>query len=169
MERIIIAAVAENRVIGKDGDIPWHYPEDFKHFKDVTTGHPVIMGRTTYEGIVDGLGGPLPDRLNIVLSFEEMDVPENVVNVHSIEDALDAAEETGDGTVYIAGGASIYEQFLDNDLVDELLITWIPKSPDGDTYFPEWDESKWEKVDRSNLGDDLDVVTYQRFPRTSRQ
>lgn len=162
MERVIIAAVAENGVIGKDGGIPWDYPEDFNFFKQTTTGHPVIMGRTTYEGIVAGLGEPLPDRTSIVLSHEELDEPENVVNVHSIDDALEAAENTGGDTVYIAGGATIYEQFLEEGYVDKMLITQIPESPDGDTYFPDWDEEQWKVADREELTDELDVVTYVR-------
>lgn len=163
MNVVLIAAVAENMVIGKDGDIPWHYPEDFKHFKETTTGHPVIMGRTTYEGIVAGLGGPLPDRTNIVLSFEELDgLSDDVVNVHSIEEALDAAEATGADTVYVAGGGSVYEQFLDQGRADRLLITWIPEEPDGDTYFPEWDDVQWEQIDEKTIGDNgLRVVTYE--------
>lgn len=164
MEYIVIAAVAENGVIGKQGDIPWHYPEDFKHFKRTTLGHPVIMGRVTYEGIVNGLGGPLPDRMNIVLSFEDMNIPaeyENVVNVHSIDAALEAAEETGDKKVYIAGGASIYEQFLEQDLVDRMVLTRIPETPEGDTFFPDWDEEEWEVVDQWEDGD-LTFVTYVR-------
>lgn len=163
MERIIIAAVAENGVIGKEGNIPWHYPEDFKHFKETTRGHPVIMGRVTYDGIENGLGGPLPDRENIVLSREAMDAAdeyENVVNVHSIDDALEAAEATGDDEVYIAGGASIYKQFLDRDLVDTMILTEIPESPDGDTYFPDWDEDTWKETDSYPIGDDLTVQEY---------
>lgn len=163
MDTVIIVAVAENGVIGQDGDIPWHYPEDFKHFRAATTGHPVIMGRTTYEGIVDGLGEPLPERTNIVLSFEEMDVPDDVVNVHGIDEALDAAEDTGADIVYIAGGASIYEQFLEEDRVDRMVVTWIPEEPNGDTYFPEWDEDEWDITDEKMIGDaSLRVVTYER-------
>ncbi len=162
MERVIIAAVAENGVIGNDGGIPWHYPEDFKHFRETTTGHPVIMGRTTYESLPDPYR-PLPDRTNIVLSREALDVEEDVVNVHSIDAALEAGEDTGDTDVYIAGGASVYEQFLEQDLVDRMLITWIPGEPDGDTYFPEWDRDDWDTVDEHDLGDEgLRVVDYRR-------
>lgn len=160
MERIIIAAVAENGVIGKDGDIPWHYTEDFKHFKRSTTGHPVIMGRNTYESLPDPYR-PLPDRTNIVLSFEEIDVPDGVINVHSIDDALAAAEDTESDEVYIAGGESVYEQFLDQGLADQMVITEIPEAPDGDTYFPDWNVESWEEVDRREAGD-LTFVTYVR-------
>lgn len=161
MEFVIIAAVAENRVIGDQGDLPWHYPEDFRFFKEETVGFPVIMGRVTYEGIVEGLGGPLPERENIVLSFEEMDVPEEVVNVHGIEEAVEAARETGKERVYVAGGGSVYRQFLENDLVDRMLLTRIPESPEGDTYFPDWDEDEWEEVGRREAGD-LEVVEHAR-------
>lgn len=161
MEHVIIAAVAENGVIGADGGIPWHYPEDFEHFKEVTTGHPVIMGRKTYESLPSSFT-PLPDRTNIVLSFDEMDVPSGVVNVQSIDAALDAAEETGDDIVCIAGGASIYEQFLEQDLVDRMILTIIPEEPDGDTYFPDFSEDDWEVVARKTVGE-LVVKEYQHI------
>ncbi|MDY6761811.1 MAG: dihydrofolate reductase [Candidatus Nanohaloarchaea archaeon] len=161
MDIVVIAAVARNGVIGKDRDIPWRYPEDWEHFKETTMGHPVIMGRVTYEGIVDGLGEPLPGRTNIVLGHEEMDVPDGVVNVHGIDAAVNAAADTGADTAYVAGGASVYEQFLERGLVDRMVITEIPEEPDGDTYFPDWDEDRWEDVRREEL-DDLVIVTYER-------
>ncbi len=159
MERVIIAAVAENGVIGKDGEMPWHYPADFKHFKETTTGHPVIMGRVTYESLPADYR-PLPDRTNIVLSFDDLDLPDDAINVHSIDAALDAAEETGDDTVFIAGGASIYEQFLDQKLADRMVITRIPEAPDGDTSFPEGNEDNWERVSEREDGD-LRFVEYE--------
>ncbi|MFB6166845.1 MAG: dihydrofolate reductase [Candidatus Nanohaloarchaea archaeon] len=160
MEFVIIAAVARNGVIGKDGDIPWSYPEDWKHFKETTMGHPVIMGSTTYEGIVENLGEPLPGRTNIVLSREEMDVPDEVVNVHGIDEAVEAAEESGEDTAFVGGGASVYEQFLERGLVDRMLITKIPEEPDGDTYFPAWDQEGWKETRRQSIGD-LEAVTYE--------
>jgi len=157
MEQVIIAAVAENGVIGKDGGIPWHYPADFTQFKETTTGHPVIMGRATYASLPEPYR-PLPDRTNIVLSFDQLDLPADVVNVHSIDDALAAAEQVDD-IVFIAGGASVYEQFLDQGRVDRMIITEIPETPDGDTYFPDWDDGAWREVDREESGD-LAFVTY---------
>ncbi|MDY6773597.1 MAG: dihydrofolate reductase [Candidatus Nanohaloarchaea archaeon] len=161
MEIVIIAAVAENGVIGKDGDLPWHYPEDFEFFKEETLGFPVIMGRVTYEGIAESLGGPLPGRKNIVLSREELDLEEGAVNVHGIEKAIEEAEETGKERAYVGGGGSVYRQFLEQGLVDEMVITEIPESPEGDTRFPDWDEDDWEEVERQERGE-LEIVRYVR-------
>lgn len=159
METILIAAVAENRVIGKDGEIPWYYPEDLEHFREETTGHPVIMGSTTYRSIEERLDGPLPDRYNIVLSHEEIDVPEEVYNAHSIEEALDEAAEHEDTRVFVAGGASVYRQFMEDDLADRMVLTEIKPEYDGDTRFPEWDESEWREVEREER-EEFDFVEY---------
>ena len=162
MRVVLVAAVAENGVIGVDGEMPWHYPEDLRRFEELTTGHPVIMGRRTYESIADRLGGPLPDRTNIVLSRrEDLDLPEGAVHAESVETALDPAAEALDPfqeAVYVAGGATVYEQFLDR--ADELRITEIPEAPEGDAHFPAIGEA-WTEVDRETHGD-LAFVTYRR-------
>lgn len=162
MKLVLIAAVAENGVIGTDGEMPWHYPEDLKRFKETTMGHPVIMGRTTYESITDQLGGPLPGRTNIVLSSREsLPVPEEVVHARDIEAALSAAKEALDAdkqTVYVAGGATVYEQCLDR--ADELRITEVPESPDGDTSFPAIGD-EWTETERE-AGDEVAFVRYER-------
>ena len=177
----LVAAVAANGVIGADGGMPWHYPADLAHFRETTMGYPVILGRRTYESIANRLGGPLPGRTNIVLTRSEFE-PEagesegegedesksegedenataTVVVVGSVDEAVDAAAATGAGTVYVAGGASIYEQFLPR--ADRLVITEVPESPDGDTYFPEWDREAWREVAREER-DELAFVTYER-------
>ncbi|SNZ04703.1 dihydrofolate reductase [Natronoarchaeum philippinense] len=153
MELVVIAAVAENGVIGVDGEMPWHIPEDLAHFKRATTEHPVIMGRVTYESIIDDLGGPLPDRPNIVLSRSGVDAPEGVAVVESAEAALDAAAErieaadsASDEPVFVIGGATVYEQFLPD--ADRLLLTEIRERYDGDTYFPDWDRRLWTELAR---------------------
>lgn len=151
MEIVIIAAMTEDRVIGKEGDIPWYYPKDLEHFKDKTMGFPVIMGKVTYESIVERLGKPLPGRKNIVLSFEPFDVPEEVENVHSIEEALEKAEEIGKEKTFITGGGSVYDQFLDR--ADRMVLTFVDKEVDGDTYFPEWNDDNWKEVSRDREGD----------------
>ncbi|MDY6789072.1 MAG: dihydrofolate reductase [Candidatus Nanohaloarchaea archaeon] len=151
MEKVIIAAMTEDRVIGKDGKIPWHYPEDLKHFRKKTRGFPVIAGKTTYQSIVEKLGEPLPERKNIVLSFEPMEVPEKVVNANSIEEALQAAEDTGKEKVFVIGGGSVYRQFLEK--ADRMVITFVDTEVDGDTYFPEWDDENWREVSRESSGD----------------
>jgi dihydrofolate reductase len=159
-EVALIAAVAENGVIGDDGGMPWHYPTDLRRFKRTTTGHPVVLGRRTYESIVEGLGGPLPGRTNVVLSTRDLDLPDGAVLAGSVEAALAAARDAPGGeTVYVAGGATVYEQFLPH--ADRLLLTEVPESPDGDTRFPDWSGDTWIEVSREREGD-LAFVTYER-------
>ncbi len=155
---VLIAAIAENGVIGSDGGMPWHYAEDMRHFKETTMGHPVVMGRTTYESISGQLGGPLPGRTNVVLSRSNPDLPEEVVLVHSIEEAIAEIEKLDD-TGYITGGAAVYEQFLPH--ADEMVLTEIHEAYEGDTYFPEWDESEWREVERDEH-EAFDFVRYER-------
>lgn len=128
--------------------------------------HPVVLGRRTYEGIVESLGGPLPGRTNVVLTSQDLDLPEGAVAVDSVEAALAAARESlaahhtdADATVYVAGGATVYEQFL--PLADRLVRTEIHADPEGDTYFPAVDWSDWTEVTRDDRAD-LSFVTYER-------
>lgn len=162
MKITLVAAVAENGVIGVDGEMPWHYPEDLKRFKQLTVGHPVIVGRRTHESIVDRLGGPLPDRTSIVLSRREsLDLREGAIHARSVEEALGAAESALDAdqqTVHVIGGESVYEAFL--DLADEIRVTEIPETPAGDTRFPEIGP-EWVEHDRETVGE-LAFVTYRR-------
>ncbi|WP_235853514.1 dihydrofolate reductase [Halosimplex salinum] len=159
MEIALVAAVAENDVIGADGEMPWHYPADLAHFKETTTGHPVIMGRVTYESISGQLGGPLPGRTNVVLTRSGVDAPEDVVQVEGVDAAVKAAAETGTETAFVAGGATVYEQFLPR--ADRLVLTEVPLEPEGDTRFPEWDPAEWVEVARDAEGE-LSFVTYER-------
>ncbi|EFW93798.1 Dihydrofolate reductase [Haladaptatus paucihalophilus DX253] len=159
MTRLVcIAAVAENGVIGRDGDMPWHYSADLRHFKETTMGHPVVMGRTTYESIAGQLDGPLPGRTNVVLSRSNPDLPEEVVLVHSVEEAIETVEELDD-TAFVIGGATVYEQFLPH--ADELILTEIHDEYEGDTHFPEWDPKEWTEVERDER-EELDFVRYER-------
>jgi len=159
IEIALIVAVAENGVIGRDGDLPWHYSEDLKHFKETTMGHPVVMGRRTYEGIVDGLGEPLPGRTNVVLTSQARDFPAGAVRATSIDDALATACETGSDVAYVIGGATVYEQCLPK--ADRLVVTAVHDEYEGDTYFPEvaWDE--WREVSRDDRSE-LSFVEYVR-------
>jgi len=159
MNVALIAAVAANGVIGNAGDIPWHIPEDLARFKATTMGHPVVLGRNTYENIADRLGGPLPGRTNIVLSSGEPDLPESVVHAGSVEAALEAAQETETETVYVAGGATVYEQFL--PLADRLVLTELDESYEGDARFPEWNREEWCEHARDDR-DDYAFVEYRR-------
>lgn len=164
MERVIIAAIAENGVIGKDGSLPWHYPEDMEHFRELTTGHAVVMGRVTFEDIHSKLGGPLPDRLNIVLTrsglAEEVKSYESVLEANSVEEAKNVARSRGYGTLMIAGGSSVYGQFL--DAADRMELTKIHEEYGGDSFFPEVDWSEWEEEEKEDLGE-LSFVTYRRL------
>ena len=147
-----IVAVADNGVIGRDGDMPWHIPEDLKHFKERTMDHPVIMGRITYEGILEALGEPLPGRTTVVLTGRDIETPANAVVAESLGDALEAADraarERHDDAdrIFVAGGATVYQQFL--PALDRLVVTEVREEPDGDTQFPNWDREDWREVDR---------------------
>jgi dihydrofolate reductase len=162
MEVVLIAAVAANGVIGAEGELPWHLPADLRHFSETTTGHPVILGRRTYESIVDRTGGPLPDRTNVVLSRGEPDLPAGAVHVDSVETALAAARETGADTAYVAGGRAVYAAFLDR--ADRLLLTELEDAYEGDTCFPERNPDRWQETER-DCRDGFAFVTYERRSR----
>jgi len=159
MKVVLVAAVAANGVIGADGEVPWYLPEDLAQFKETTMGHPVVMGRRTFESIHERLDGPLPGRTNVVLSRGDPDLPEDVVHADSVEAALDAARETGADEVYVAGGGTVYEQFLPR--ADRLVLTELDEAHQGDTRFPQWDRSAFEEVARDERGG-FAFVTYER-------
>lgn len=152
----IIAAVAKNNVIGAKNDLPWYLPEDLKHFKEVTSGHTVIMGRKTYESIVDRLKKPLPNRKSIVITRNTTyEVPSDVEKFQSLDEALQKHPED----VFIIGGASIFEQAL--SYADQLIITHVHKDYPGDTYFPTIDPKIWKEVGRVDHGE-YSFVTYSK-------
>ena len=132
---IAIAAMASNRVIGRNGELPWHLPEDLKFFKQTTLGHPVLMGRKTFESILARLGKPLPGRLNIVLS-ETMPPREDAHVVRTMEDLTNVPGITS--PLFLIGGAQLYETLLPK--CDELLLTFLNKPYEGDTFFPAFEE-----------------------------
>jgi dihydrofolate reductase len=164
IEIALIAAVADNGVVGADGSIPWHYSEDMKHFKRTTTGHPVILGRRTYENVVAGLGEPFPDRLSVVLTETLSDLPKRAIAVQSVDEALsvarESAREMGVETVFVAGGSAVYEAFL--PLADRLVLTELHDSYAGDRHFPDvaWDD--WREVGREQR-ENFDFVEYRRI------
>jgi dihydrofolate reductase len=133
-EIVLVAALARNRVIGVDGGMPWHLPADLKHFKRITLGHPVVMGRRTFESI----GKPLPGRRNIVLSTSLAQPPDGVELHDSLDGALAALD---DEAVMIIGGGALYEQALPR--ADRLELTLVDAAPDGDTRFPAWNRRDW--------------------------
>ena len=142
----LVSAVADNRVIGKRNALPWYLPADLKHFKDITMGKPIIMGRTTYESI----GRPLAGRLNVVLTSKEGFPALGCVVVHSVSDALKAVGEAPE-TMVIGGGA-IYTEFL--PLAQKIYLTEIHQQIPGDVYFPEFNRAEWEEVSRQDFGPD---------------
>lgn len=133
----IIVAVAENGVIGGNNSLLWHISEDLKHFKTLTTGHPVVMGRKTFES----LGRPLPDRTNVVVTRQQIKIPGCVV-VHSLEEAV--ALFPTDEEVFVIGGAQIYAQAL--PLAERFYLTRVFHAYEGDVRFPAWDVSEWRLI-----------------------
>ena len=158
----IIVAKSENNVIGNDNQLIWHLPNDLKHFKQLTSGHPIIMGRKTYESI----GKPLPNRTNIVITRNKDWNPEGVLVVNSLQDAIEKSKEI-DEEVYIIGGGNIYEQAM--DWADALEVTEVHHSFEGDTRFPAIDEKIWKEVSRErfekdeNNEFDYSFVRYERI------
>jgi dihydrofolate reductase len=156
----LIAAMARNRVIGKDNAMPWHLPADLAHFKRVTMGKPVIMGRNTYESI----GFPLPGRKNVVISRNPDFQPEGCVVVSSIDAAL--AECADIAEVMIIGGGQLYRAMLPH--ADRLYLTLIDVELDGDTQFPDYTGYGWKAVDTEHYAADernqydLEFVTLDR-------
>lgn len=135
-----IVAMDENRLIGRNNELPWHLPSDLAYFKRVTMGKPVVMGRKTHQSI----GRPLPGRLNFVLSRDRSFRADGCVTIHRLEEVNDHVRE---GEVMIIGGANVYEQTL--PMIDTLYITRIRASFEGDAYYPEWDEREWQVVQRT--------------------
>ena len=149
----IIAAVADNYAIGKSNNLPWHLPADLKHFRQLTTGHAVVMGKRTFESLPKG---PLPNRKNIVLtSIMSEGVNEGYFEADSLEDAIFLCEH--ETQVFIIGGATVYKQCIDK--VDYMYITWIHKEFSADTFFPVIDLEQWEEVKRKDFDPD-DVNQY---------
>jgi len=134
----LIAAIGTNRVLGKNNTMPWQIPEDFKRFKEITMGHPVIMGRKTYESI----GKPLPGRKNIIISRTTIPIHPDVVMASSIEDAIEKGQFYDENEIFILGGGQIYEQSM--GISDRLYLTVIDAAPEGDTFFPDY--SMFSKV-----------------------
>lgn len=151
----LVAAMGRNRVIGADGGMPWHLPEDLKHFKAVTLGTTMIMGRRTF----DSIGRPLPGRRTIVVTRDAGWQRDGVDTALSLGAALALA---GDARVSIVGGGQIYAQSM--DLADRMELTVIDAEPEGDTHFPEWKDAEWREVARDPR-DGFDFVTFERLRR----
>ena len=162
----LVAAVAENGVIGRDNDLPWHLPGDLAHFKRVTLGKPVIMGRRTWESIEKAL----PRRTNIVVTRQSGYHAEGAEVVATVDAALDiavaVARRDGVDEVTVVGGSEIYRLAL--PAADRLCLTEVHAEVEGDTFFPEWDRDAWREVSREHFpaGDeaqyDYSIVVYER-------
>jgi dihydrofolate reductase len=150
-EIILVLARATNGVIGNEGAMPWHIPTDLRHFKQVTKGRPMIMGRKTF----DSLPGLLPGRRHIVLTRDTAWEEEGAEVVHSVDAALKAANGPH---VCVIGGAEIYQLFL--PLADRIEMTDIIAKPKGDTVIPPLDESEWQEIARDSHGADGDIPAH---------
>jgi dihydrofolate reductase len=137
----MVAARASNGVIGRDGDIPWRIPADFAHFKRVTVGHPLILGRTTFEGI----GRPLPERQSIVVTRDPNWSYEGVLVARSVEEAVEIGAGL-DELVMIGGGAHVYRDAM--ALATDQILTEVHAEPEGDTHYPEFEEAHWLETRR---------------------
>jgi dihydrofolate reductase len=144
----IIVAMAENRCIGLDNKMPWHIRDDLKRFKEITMGHPVIMGRKTYESILGYLGKPLPGRTNIVVSRNGFKNLHEVPVFSDLEAAIKYGHELAKDEVFIIGGAQIYGQAL--PLSNIIHLTQVHKYFEGDAYFPEIDQKNWAEIARED-------------------
>lgn len=142
MKISMIWAEAENGTIGRDNNLPWHLPDDFKYFKETTSGHPIIMGRKSFES----LGKPLPKRTNIVITRNPDFRPEGVTVVNSLEDGINAAQAVNGEQIFIIGGAEIYRQALPH--ANTLYITEVHKHYEGDAHAPAINRSEWNEVSR---------------------
>ena len=152
----IVVAIGANGVIGKDGDMPWPRTVDQLQFKALTMGHPIVMGRSTYESI----GKPLPGRTSIVLTRNPLWAADGVIVAHTLTDAL--AHGLGrDDQVFLIGGAQVYAAALADGLVDQMVVTHVHLSPEGDASFPEIDLADWDETDRDAY-DGYDIATYAR-------
>ena len=135
-----LVAASENNVIGKGNQLPWHLPNDFKYFKNKTWAMPVIMGRNTYES----LDKPLPGRFNIVITTNHDWNRNDVIVAHSIDEAITKATETDCKEIFIIGGGKIFEQSIGT--VNKIYLTRVHTTVEGDTFYPEIDETKWKLI-----------------------
>jgi dihydrofolate reductase len=149
----LLAAIGRNLVIGRDGDMPWHLPADLKHFKATTMGHPMVMGRRTFESI----GRALPGRRTIVVTRQRDWQHPEVETAHSLPDALALAGPAAE--VFVVGGGQLYAEAM--PFAQRMVLSEVPESPDGDTWFPEWATQDWREVSREHA-DGFDIATYER-------
>ena len=145
MELVAVAAIAENRALGRAGEIPWpSLPADRRQYRERVADSPVILGRRTFQSMLEDL----PGRRHLVLSRSLDDIPVDTATiVRSPEEAIDVAERSGAECVYVIGGGRVYESFLPH--YDRMILTRVPGRYAADTYFPDWDRTEWECVDET--------------------
>lgn len=158
MQKIKIAAIvamSDNRVIGVNNQLPWHLPADLRHFKELTTNHAILMGRKTYESI----GRPLPNRLNLIISRDRNYKAEGCHTVQSFDAAIEQSLHNGKNILYVIGGAEIYTLLLDQ--IEQLDLTLVHTTIQGDTFFPALDANKWHETARVDYAaDDKNEFAY---------
>ncbi len=140
----IIAAISKNNALGKDNDLIWHLPADLKRFKKITSGHTIIMGRKTFESI----GKPLPNRKSIIITRNTNYQIEGCTIVHSLDEAI--AKVADEEKAFIIGGAKIYKQSLENNIADQLDITFVHQEFEADAFFPNINTEVWKEVARED-------------------
>jgi len=159
---ILIAALTENRVLGKDNQLIWRLPKDLQNFKKVTLGYPVVMGRKTH----GSLGKPLPGRTNIIITHQTGYQADGCLVAHSLDEALVQAANTGADKVFIIGGGDIYRQAL--PLAHAMCLTYVHTTLAGDAFFPEFPEDEWQQTSKESFLKDekhayaFDITVWQR-------
>ena len=159
----LIAAISKNNALGKDNDLIWHLPADLQRFKKVTSGHHILMGRNTFESI----GKPLPNRTTVIITRNTNYFKDGCLIANSLEDAIELDKE--DQEIFIIGGAQIYKQALEKDLVDKLDITIVHEEFEADAFFPEINSSIWKEIAREDFKADeknkydYSFVSYKRI------
>jgi dihydrofolate reductase len=160
----LLVAMDKNQLIGKDNDLPWRLPADLAYFKRVTMGHPIIMGRKTY----DSIGRPLPGRENIIVTRDTSYKAEGCKVIHSIEEIVKMNQQT-DQELFVIGGAEIFKEILPHS--DRLYITEINEEFEGDTYFPAFDKAEWKVIsEEQGIKDeknpyDYTFLVYEKIPQ----
>ena len=159
MKLTFVVAIAKNRVIGSHNALPWYIPEDLKHFKEVTIGKAVLMGKNTFDSIIKRLGKPLPERKNFVVSRDpDFRTRAGVTVYRSLDGALEGLKNEPE--VMVIGGGQIYSQLINK--ADKLILTEIHQEVDGDVFFPEYDKSQWQEIKR----EDRDRFSWVEYERT---
>lgn len=162
MKISFVVAVAKNGIIGNRNDLPFYIPEDLKHFKKITEGHTVLMGKKTYDSIINRLGKPLPNRRNVVITRNmEFKPPPGVLVFHDLERTIAHFMSEGLDELMVIGGGQIFNQLAEMGKVDKIYMTHVYKEVEGDVFFPKIDLSEWKEVLREDR-EEFSWVDYER-------